>query len=62
MIFEVRNRFEGLPTFFVRTLERPIPVRVCKKVIFQMLLLLECLVAVLERARELPLVALEVPV
>ena len=33
-----------------------------EKVIFQMLLLLECLIAVLECAFELPFVALEVPV
>ena len=62
MIFEMRYRFEGLPTFFVGALEGPISVRVRKKVIFQMLLLLECLIATLVRACELPLVALEVPV
>ena len=62
MILEMRYRFKGLPTFLIGTLEGPVPVRMSKKVIFQMLFLLECLIAALVRAGELSFVALEVPV
>ena len=62
MILEMRYGLERLPTLLVGAPEGPVSVRMRQKMVFQMLLLLEGLVAVLECAGELSLVTLEMPV
>ena len=62
VVLEVGYGLEGLPALLVGALERAVPVGVRQEMVLEMLLLFESLVAAFERARELSLMALEVPI
>ena len=62
VIFQVRDRLEGLAAVWILASKGTDAVGVSKQMVLEMLLLLERLVAPLVGAFELPLVALEVPI
>lgn len=62
VVFQVRNRFECFSTVGMLAAERTDAFSMGQKMVFQVLLLLERLVAAVLSALELALVALQVPV